>query len=195
MSYVHLDEAILNEYLDGALEPDSLRRIETHLAGCSDCSAAFAELRKLSIDLAQLPDLPLQRDLAPAIIAAIRPHSPQRRVWRFALIAQLALALLLIMLFRPAGVQGLEALASSGFGEQAVHLLETVWTLVDPPRVPQVPALPSIGWWPELPFDQLQTVTWRQFLICAALLWLFGNALLLQPSQLAKAISPTRRKL
>src|SRR5437867_695761 len=75
MSNAHLEDTLLNEYLDEALEPSARTEVETHLAHCADCASRLMELRMLFADLESLPDLRLARDLAPGVLAAARRRS------------------------------------------------------------------------------------------------------------------------
>src|SRR5689334_7320586 len=71
----HLDDVLLNEYLDQTLERSARTEVETHLAHCSDCATRLTELRTLFADLESLPDLRLERDLTPAVLAVVRRRS------------------------------------------------------------------------------------------------------------------------
>jgi len=37
---------LLSAYLDGELDPTTLARVETHLAGCDDCTMVLEEFRE-----------------------------------------------------------------------------------------------------------------------------------------------------
>ena len=39
---------LLSAYLDGELEPTTLARVETHLAGCDGCTMVLEELERRS---------------------------------------------------------------------------------------------------------------------------------------------------
>lgn len=96
----HVDELTLTDYLDEALAPDQRNEVERHLAGCTLCAAQVAEFRALFIALDELPSLMLERDLAPAVIAAIQSApAPAYRVrgLGWVLAGQLALAAVLVM--------------------------------------------------------------------------------------------------
>ncbi len=69
----HLNEITLTDYLDDALTPDQRKGVERHLAQCGDCAAQVAEFRALLTTLQDTPSLILERDLAPAVLAAIQP--------------------------------------------------------------------------------------------------------------------------
>jgi len=79
-SYDHLSDDVLNEYLDGALGADQRGAAGTHLAGCPACAARLAELRSLYVRLESMPDAPLARDLAPAVVRAVRQASSGHRL-------------------------------------------------------------------------------------------------------------------
>src|SRR5204862_7958896 len=71
----HLDDVLLNEYLDKALEHSARIDVEAHLAHCPECAARLMELRTLFADLDALPDLRLERDLTPTVLAVARRKS------------------------------------------------------------------------------------------------------------------------
>jgi len=52
--------AMLERYMDGALAPDEMRAVETHLSGCASCRKALAELRGVDelgkSDFAPMPE-------------------------------------------------------------------------------------------------------------------------------------------
>jgi hypothetical protein len=91
MTHVHED---IGAYVLGALDPDSARRVEDHLAACEQCAAAHAELAGLPalLDLAALAgaheDEPLPSAIEERVLdrfARERGLRPKRRRPRFAL--------------------------------------------------------------------------------------------------------------
>jgi anti-sigma factor RsiW len=72
---MHPTEREIQAYLDGELEPSRMAEVETHLQGCPSCTAQWRALRAVVASIETLPSQPLQRDLAPAILAAIRPRT------------------------------------------------------------------------------------------------------------------------
>jgi hypothetical protein len=97
----HLNEFLLNEYLDQALDEAARRRVEAHLARCPRCRAHLDDLR-IVFDALGLPDeKPLGRDLAPGILARL-PRRSLSPGWRVALAIQAGVALgVLVTLVRP----------------------------------------------------------------------------------------------
>jgi anti-sigma factor RsiW len=78
----HLDDTVLNEYLDRTLPTDRVAGVEAHLATCPDCAFRLAELQQVFAALSGLPDEPAPHDLAPAVLACLknaRSASPARR--------------------------------------------------------------------------------------------------------------------
>ena len=51
----HLDERLLNDCVDGTLDPAEAGRVGAHLASCNACTAAVERLHRLRADLADLP--------------------------------------------------------------------------------------------------------------------------------------------
>jgi Putative zinc-finger len=61
----------LSEYLDGELEDAVRAELEAHLATCTECEAALAELRRVVTRAGTLEDRPPVADLWPGIAARI----------------------------------------------------------------------------------------------------------------------------
>jgi predicted anti-sigma-YlaC factor YlaD len=118
MTHVHVD---LGAYVLGALEPGEQEQIRAHLAECSDCSAAYAELEGLPrlLDLAVVAGAGEEDPLPPAIEERVldrfaRERSPEaepRRRWRPRLVLGFGGAL--------AGAAAAVALLIAGFGFRA----------------------------------------------------------------------------
>ncbi|MBN1429498.1 MAG: zf-HC2 domain-containing protein [Anaerolineae bacterium] len=64
----HIDEALLNEYLDGLLEPDACRSVEAHLDTCQECCSRLDELRVVFYSLSLLEEKSLAHDLTPGFL-------------------------------------------------------------------------------------------------------------------------------
>lgn len=78
----HIDEAALNEYVDGSLPAEECARVERHLSACDACAASAAALFRLVEEVRALPrSVRPSRDLRPAIRARIGglPDAPRRR--------------------------------------------------------------------------------------------------------------------
>src|SRR5512134_34092 len=71
----HLDEPALNEYLDSALTPARRAEVERHLGTCRECAARLERMQALFAALDSLPDLALERDLAPGVLHTLRQNS------------------------------------------------------------------------------------------------------------------------
>lgn len=76
-------EALLDEYLDGALAPEVAREVEAHLEGCSTCRDAIEALRPLLKEAANLPrSIEPPRDLWPDVDARLgSPALGGRSLW------------------------------------------------------------------------------------------------------------------
>lgn len=68
---IHLDEDVLNEYLDDLLDAGQARTVEAHLEGCPACRQRLDMLRAVFQALDDLPDEPLTRDLSAVILARL----------------------------------------------------------------------------------------------------------------------------
>jgi anti-sigma factor RsiW len=95
---MHPTESEIQAYLDSELEPARMIEIESHLHGCPICAAKWRALHTVIASIETLPNQPLQRDLAPAVLAAIRPRT--RIPWGLALWATLqAIAAGILLVF------------------------------------------------------------------------------------------------
>lgn len=61
----------LSDYLDDALAPEERAALETHLAGCAECTATLDELRRVVARARGLDDRPPAADLWPGIAERI----------------------------------------------------------------------------------------------------------------------------
>lgn len=171
----HLSDELLNETLDETLAPEARAAAEAHLAACPDCSARLAELRALFADLDSLPDLPLEVNLAPAILARLEQTTSLPRPIRWLTALQAIGAVLAASLVWPLAKTMLPAWnlppLQNIFSKSATSLLQAITDFRLPPLVFDLPSLNL-----DLPAATL-TVT----LLGAALLWLVANGLLLIP--------------
>lgn len=176
----HLSDETLNELLDEALAPEPRAAAERHLAGCADCAARLADLRVLFAGLAALPEEGLETDLAPRVIARLRPRSSVLpRPVRWLAVLQAAGLVLAGLLGWQTAAARLQSLAlpqlPAWSAEKILDLLTSVFTLpADLTGWLRVPAVP-------IPALDLPTAT---LAVCAAgllLLWLLGNSLLFIP--------------
>jgi len=187
----HLDDILLNGYLDEALERSARTDVEAHLAHCPDCSTRLIELRTLFADLESLPDLPLERDLTPAVLAVARrkarpqPLASPALGLIFALQAVVSIALLGLAL--PLFAPSFQSFTTFQFGEQAsilfANLLATLsasWSALLTSAQNLVSESTSLM----QPIQTLPFISEAGLMICLSavfLLWLLGNGLLLRP--------------
>jgi anti-sigma factor RsiW len=68
----HPDPDLLQGYLDQVLENQQQQELEEHLAGCRQCRSLLHRLESLAARLENLPELTLERDLSPVILARLR---------------------------------------------------------------------------------------------------------------------------
>ncbi len=74
MNDSHLDFTTLNEYLDETLPQQRRSQVEQHLAACPTCRRELAELQEVFVALAELPELPLPRDLSDVVMQRLHPQ-------------------------------------------------------------------------------------------------------------------------
>ncbi len=185
----HLDETLLNEYLDDAMPAAARRDVEAHLQGCADCRSRLDDLRFVFSSLAALPEEAPARELVASILARL----PRRRlgdIWRLAFAAQTVAALAALLWLAPT------------FGKNSGR--PSLGAMVEF-AIPQIPALhldqilnvelPAIAF-PPLSLDlapptfSLSTFnpsafslsTFKPIILAASafLLWVIGNAVLLR---------------
>jgi predicted anti-sigma-YlaC factor YlaD len=89
----HLDDFTLNEFLDLALEEPSRAEAQSHLRTCADCRARLEELQLLFTELENVPEVHLDHDLTPGILARLPRKEPVHAPWTRAFAAQLGVAI------------------------------------------------------------------------------------------------------
>ncbi len=82
--------AMLERYMDGALAPDEMRTVETHLSGCAPCRKALAEWRSVDelgkSEFAPMPEEKYFRAMRSEIREKIqglpkKSHKEKRKMW------------------------------------------------------------------------------------------------------------------
>lgn len=168
----HLSEETLHEYLDDALAPAIRADVDAHLATCADCTAELAELRGLFAAIESLPLVALERDLMPAVLTQIgvaKVGVPG--VVRWALAVQVLAVAVSV---------GLIA-ALVDFSALKLPTVSLTWpTLPSLPDFSRIFSFASFSLHLDPPVLLLALT-----LICASLLWLVGNGLLLLPRNAA----------
>lgn len=199
MSDLHLSDAWINEYLDGALSADQRAQAQAHLATCADCAARAAALQTLFTSLDALPDLPLERDLSVPVLAALRAGArasarrPARlplRLWTMAAL-QFALAIALAGAAWPFAVllfQGSSIPSDFSFWSEALRaellLLADVWTLTLTSLTQTATGMLQALQPPALSSNSIGGAA--ALIVLAFLLWVVGNGLLLGKSLLRR---------
>lgn len=173
----HLNEFLLNEYLDGVLDEAARKRVEAHLHRCPRCRARLDDLRSVFHALGLPGEKPLGRDLVPGILARL-PRRTLGLGWRVALAIQAgaALGLLVTFLRLLAGLPRPEADLTPVQAAWADFLgwFSTVqWPSVQVPRVElSLIDLPALS----LPIPAPAAII---ALLVVVILWGLGNARLL----------------
>jgi anti-sigma factor RsiW len=199
----HLTDEMLNEFLDQALDRPAHAAAEAHLAACGQCAARLAELGAVFVNLAALPDRPLEHDLTPGVMSAVRRHQrlvmgraePGRRPaatrWRPGIMAIFGalqmLAALVLLAFAWPFVASFEAtLPAPAFTLVPVDLASAavrIITLVSDSGAlgsdaqHWLQASATLLFTPRLPLLEPGAVGLG--LVAAGAVWLLGNALLL----------------
>jgi anti-sigma factor RsiW len=68
---LHLTDSELFAFLDGDLDSASGRTVEVHLVSCESCRVRRAAWTALFTDITGTPEIALERDLAPAVLAGL----------------------------------------------------------------------------------------------------------------------------
>ena len=183
----HLTENQLNEYLDQMLDDSVRQYAENHLAICDQCRSRLEELAMLFSTLADLPDLPLTRDLTPNVLAHLPKEQKIPTLWKNpVLVVQLMLSIILFAASMP---------LLSRLGQQIAGW----WSEITLPQL-QFPSLAEmmhlLAWTPRLTFTLPKLPLFMPILLKhpftldakivlvlifpAGLLWVVGNYSLLR---------------
>ncbi len=187
----HLDDDTLNACLDLALDSAKRAEAEAHLATCPQCAARLASMRSVFAALEALPEAGLTRDLSVGVVNAIRAKTVARPALtpaiRVVFVAQALLALVVVAVALPFGMQFVETLSDFDLPITTITSLipnfQFAFTLPSPEAL--IPtnlfALPT-----QLPVIEFSTLAMTICLALVTLLWFVGNGLLLRPTRKAR---------
>lgn len=187
----HLDDITLNEYLDHTLDESAHTEAESHLYTCADCRARLADLRMLFADLDKLPEVPLEHDLSPTVLARLpRENSVKNWSWTRALAAQLGVVVgfvlwLVVQIVPLIRIPQFVLPMFSPFDIQSLVVkLFTVQFPIPKIRFPvfnyQMPTIEFQFPFFNIPFSPNQIA---MLAILVSLLWVVGNIILLKGRQ------------
>ncbi|MFV1858851.1 MAG: anti-sigma factor [Anaerolineales bacterium] len=179
MSEHPIDET-LQVYLDGELTQQEVRALEAHLQICPECAAELTRLRSLFLSIESLPSEPLATDLAPGVMAAVRPRIPSLAFGELLAAAALTAGLVLWL----GGAELQDRLA--GAAERLIGQLEVAAAAISTNlndllnQAPDPPQLDVAGFG-----DLIGTVLVSPSILwavaaAALALWLLGNGLVLR---------------
>ena len=177
----HLTDEKIQAYLDAGLREVERAQIDSHLVDCRECREHVAGYRRLFATIEAFPEIPLDKDLGPAIIRAIAREKRQRLVFRIGVPSAevAAIAVLLLAAWRFIDV-GLRALRST-----LMDMLAGLTLLPGKLLLPTAIAWPR--WTGRLSIDLLdvRTPSLTELWTPAALgvgvvIWIAGNWLLLR---------------
>ena len=190
----HLTDETLNEYLDEALPAAPAAAVAAHLAECAGCTARLASLRALFAELDALPEVPLSRNLAPAVLAALPATVAMRKTVtarqpaiRWVAVGEVVAALALLVLAWPliaALLAGVPALAADWLARLPA-LASFDWLAQAQGWLAALLPTPSSAWLPA----GLGPLTLGLAVAAAAAVWLVGNAVMLR-----RSLSPRPRR-
>jgi anti-sigma factor RsiW len=181
---VHIDDSLLNEFLDRQLDAATQKRVADHLAKCDDCRERLTEMEGLFAALAEMPEAPLMVDLSRQVVARLSAEFQPRPMprWTFPVIAlQLLVTLALFIWVWPAAQPVLETAGRTL--AQAAGQLQPDFSMSEAvaPLVNTLENLSELGEavGPNSPLPVLEG-----FLIIGLtlILWLAGSGLLLRQS-------------
>lgn len=184
----HLNEEILDSYLDAAIDQATRIEVDTHLATCPECAARLEALRSVFAVLEELPEVSLARDLSVGVVMAIKAKPVARPVLapaiRVVFVAQALLALVVVAVALPLGMQFVETLSDFELPVATLTSLipsfQVGFSLPSPEALipSNVFALPT-----QLPVAEFSTLAMTIGLAAVTVLWFVGNGLLLRPTR------------
>jgi Putative zinc-finger len=174
----HLTESLLNEYLDGALDPSGQQRVEAHLAACPECRAREEQLDQLFEALAGLTEQSLAHDLVSPVLARL-PRMPANRTWKLVLAVQSGFSIALLILIGTSLASRLTGTFTWLTSQVAISLVSfpRIVSLLPPIPTMQLPPLPVVH--PPVFFKPENSGLWLVFGIAAGLLFLIVNLCLI----------------
>jgi len=186
----HIDDSTINEYLDFALSATRRAEVEAHLATCPACATRLTALRALFASIAALPDSPLERDLSPAILNAIKrvPTSQPALAPAIRLVfaAQAILALIALAIAIPFAITvfpaGTVAQLTRQASTEVAQLGEAFSAQWSTTLIALDSTLTSLTATPELSLPTLPMYALIAALAAATLLFIVGNGVLLRPT-------------
>jgi predicted anti-sigma-YlaC factor YlaD len=189
----HLSDALIHEYLDEVLQPGERARATAHLSQCAACANRLAHARALFQALEELPEVALQRDLAPGVLDSINATRSttghDSKTLRRVFLGQLLAALVILVLAWPTIVNWLPVGLPSGYGQLALQFIST--TLLDwTSRLEALNMSIQAGIdllsesWGQIAhsafWSQVSILEVTLLLASVTILWLAGNTLLLR---------------
>lgn len=160
-------EALLDDYVDGTLDPALARNAETHLASCPECRADVESLQRLLAATAALPrELEPPHQLWPQIAGQLEPRQGNSRPNRPAL--------------QGWALQAVAALLLIAFGAFLGRLAPGVLALDPPGNVPIATVGESVAGevlpasWEEGSVSEGFSLAEREFLRAKETLWLLA---------------------
>lgn len=190
----HLEDVTLFSYLDAELDEREAAHVQVHVAGCAVCRTRLAALQATLAEVDALRDLPLARDLAPAIVAKIKAQQRPVIAPRLSPAAGWALGLqgLLVLVGLGVAVPLVAELAQASWGSTMFFAWQTVLTQTQT----LVAANFSINWTSAfeslrgfvdhsqagIQLPSLPLVVVLPVLVAVTGLWVVGNGVLLRGS-------------
>ncbi len=180
----HLNDEILNEYLDQALTPAQYTAVDAHLAACADCGDRLETLRAVFADLDALPEVALRRDLSAAVMAQLPRRTPPvlRPALRWVIAAQALLAVILLAVSGPPLLSAIAWPTAPETLDSAAWAALTQITTEAAALAQTLTATAEDGLAAARGFSATVSTSaasaWAALLIPLVLLWLFGNGVL-----------------
>ncbi len=177
----HLSNNELFEYLDQMLTKEQLDEIESHLEFCHTCAERLAGHKVLFSKIKGLPDELLGRDLAPAVLTAIKEGDALTPIWWWLLVPQGILALGLIAVSLPNVANNSTAVLLPKIGGDILPSLAanlSFWLQKWNSLIDNTSQLLTFDFHFSLSIP-LQSILW--LLLFATVTWVIGNSILLRP--------------
>ena len=120
----HIDETLLNEYLDQQLDVSVREQVNDHLADCAACRERLAEKQQLFVMLKQVEEVPLMVDLSRQVVARLSAEFKPRPIprWSLPIIAMQMVAALALFIWLWPSVQSFLEKAGQAISRMAIQL-------------------------------------------------------------------------
>ncbi len=179
----HLDETLLNEYVDQALDENERQAVETHLAGCADCRERVEKLGTLFHALETLVEVPLVNDLSVPVMEQIQPIPVWRRWGTVVMLLQVVAVVVALLFLWPRLAPGVISLPDlyQGAGILLVEWQEIL--MINSGHFAQLAQSAYQQWALRPSLINMLPAQWALLAGLTLIIWLVGNRLIFMDDQ------------